>query len=154
MGGGQEEETRTKPTPIQTMKQKIETATAAFGSFLTALVVIAMAIVAGKPEAPAKEEEEEEPKETAAAKKKKRLAAEAAAKEEADDADLLGGEEEEEPEEKVTIADLKAAGQVLIKAGKADKFKALLKKHSAENLGGLEEDVYPEFLADLKKLTK
>lgn len=134
------------------MKSKIEAATVAFGSFLTALVMIAMAIVADKPDAPAKEEEEEEPKETAAAKKK-RLAAEAAAKEEADDADLLGGEEEEQ-EEKVTIADLKAAGQVLIKAGKADKFKALLKKHSAENLGGLEEDVYPEFLAALKKLAK
>jgi hypothetical protein len=136
------------------MKSKIESVTVAFGTFLTALVILAQALLSAKSPAPEKETEDDEPEETAAAKKK-RLAAEKAAaeKEAADDDDLLGGDEDGETE-KVTIADLKAAGQVLIKAGKADKFKALLKKHDAENLGGLDEDVYPAVLAALKKLAK
>lgn len=140
------------------MKSKIESATSAFGILLTALVAIAIDIVGGggnkaSTSAPAAEEEESE----TPAEKKARIAAEkkaeADAKKAKEEADLLGGEEEEEEEEeKVTIEQLRAAGQAAIKAGKSDKMKAVLKKHGAENLGGLDESDYPAALAALVKL--
>lgn len=141
---------------IDTMKENIAKATAAFGVFLTALVVIAQNLLKGAKPAPvedAAEEEEEEvedPKPKPAAKK----AAKKAAKGAADDDDLLGTEEEEEEEEEetVTLADLKKAGQACIAAGKADGFKKILKGKGAENLGGLDEGDYPEVLKKLKAL--
>lgn len=70
--------------------------------------------------------------------------------------DLFGGTDgdDDDDEPKVTIADLKEAGQAVIKAGKSDKFKALLKKHGAENLGTLAEKDYAAVLEGLKKLAK
>jgi hypothetical protein len=155
------------------MKSKIATATAAFGEFLTALVTILIAVRSTGTEAPAKEADtgddgddgadEETPKQKQARLKAEKAAkAEAAAKAKAkakeeeeaeggDDDDLLGGDDE--PEE-VTIEQLRAAGQAALKAGNADAMKKLLKKHGAENLGGLDKDDYAVVLAGMKKLAK
>jgi hypothetical protein len=146
-----------KKTTVSTnMKSKIESATSAFGVLLTALVAIAIEIVGGKAPATAAPDTEEETE--TPAEKKAREAAEKKAKADAakakEEADLLGGDGggEEEEEEKVTIEMLRAAGQAAIKAGKADKMKAVLKKHGAENLGGVDEDNYAVVHAALAKL--
>lgn len=154
------------------MKSKIATATAAFGELLTALVTILIAVRSTGTEAPTKEADagddsddgadEETPKQKQARLKAEKAAkAEAAAKAKAkakeeeeadgDDDDLLGGDDE--PEE-VTIEQLRAAGQAALKAGNADAMKKLLKKHGAENLGGLDKDDYAVVLAGMKKLAK
>lgn len=154
-----EAEPNKKTTVSTNMKSKIESATSAFGILLTALVAIATDIISGgnKAGATTPAADEEQNTETPA-EKKARIAAEKKAEAEAakakEEADLLGGEEEEEEEEeeKITIEQLRAAGQAAIKAGKSDKMKAVLKKHGAENLGGLDESDYAAALAALKKL--
>lgn len=128
------------------MKKHLESATSAFGLLLTALVAIVTDLISTAKEGTAA---------TAEAPAKGGKGGGAKAKEEEpenNDDDLLGGGDEPEPEPEVTIDQLKVAGQAAIKAGKADKMKAVLKKHGAENLGGLSKDDYPAVLTALKKL--
>ena len=127
------------------MKDNIAAATAAFGNMLTALVAILIAIQGGKHDGKAADKPAGKP-----------AGKPTATEEDADDDDLLGGDGDgEEPEEPtVTLADLKTVGQQVIKKGKADKFKAVLKKFGAENLGSLEEGQYADVKAALDKLNK
>jgi hypothetical protein len=126
------------------MKDNIAAATAAFGNMLTAIVAILIAIQGGKQD------------EKAAHKPAGKPAGKPADTNDNDDDDLLGGDGEDTKTEEptVTLADLKKVGQEVIKNGKADKFKAVLKKFGAENLGSLEEGQYADVKAALDKLNK
>ncbi len=154
------------PKPTQTenrMKLKETNAVIdALGALVVALVALAFAFCkaikgTSSDSADAGEEEEEEaapkPAKKQAKKQAKTPPAEEEEEEEESDNSLLDdGEEEEEEESSVTIADLKAIGQKLLKAGKADKLKAILKKNGAENLGGLDESKYASVHEALKKV--
>lgn len=132
----------------------------AFETLLGAIVSLAFAFVTATRSAPtsaADEEEEEETPPPAKKQAKKQAKAkpepepEDEEEEESGDEDLLDEGEEEEEEPSISIGDLKAIGQKLLKAGKADKLKAVLKKNGAENLGGLDESKYATVHAALTK---
>ena len=136
---------QTKTTLTTDMKKHIESAASAFALILTALICIVQELMKGGGGTDAATP----PANKGGAKPKPPVDDTPPEDNDAGD-DMLGGDTEPEPE--VTIEQLRAAGQAALKAGKSDKMKAILKKHGAENLGGLDKDDYATVLAALKKL--
>jgi hypothetical protein len=140
------------------MKLKETTAVIeALGALVIALVALAIAIgksIRGSTDQPGKEEPAKEPAAKGKGKGKTAPPPEEEEEEEEDAGGLLDDndeEEEEEEEPSISMSDLKAIGQKLLKAGKADKLKSVLKKAGAENLGGLDEGKYATVHAALTK---
>jgi hypothetical protein len=143
-GGEGKAETQTQ-TQTNEMKKHIESAASAFALILTALICIVQELMKGGGGTDAAT-----PPQNKGGAKPKAPVDETPPEGDGDADDMLGGDTEPEPE--VTIEQLRAAGQAALKAGKSDKMKAILKKHGAENLGGLDKDDYSTVLAALKKL--